>query len=189
MPSRECPTCGSSVSNTPTGESVPAICPGCCALLPEGDGGELAAAGTPRPAREQRPKPVLRMPIGRDSSAPAAARHALADLRPSLSAERFHACQLLATELVTNVLRHAPARSAWGTADMRVRMYPDRVRIEIRDDGIGFRPHARTAGQDVHGGWGLHLVEQLADEWGVEPGVQNCVWFTVRLAREETCAQ
>ena len=68
-------------------------------------------------------------------------------------------------------------------------MYPDRVRIEVRDDGIGFRPRSRTADQDVRGGWGLHLVEQLADEWGVEPGVQNCVWFSLRLAREETCAQ
>src|SRR4051794_8206179 len=145
MPSRVCPTCGSSISSTPAGEAVPAICPGCCALLHESDGADPAAADAGRPVRQRRPKPVLRMPIGRDSSGPAAARRALAELRSSLSEERFHACQLLATELVTNVLRHAPGRSAWGTADMRVRMYPDRVRVEIRDDGIGFRPHARTA--------------------------------------------
>jgi anti-sigma regulatory factor (Ser/Thr protein kinase) len=129
------------------------------------------------------------MPLGRDLGAPAAARRALAQLRPSLSEERFKACELLTTELVTNVLRHAPVRSAWSTADMRVRMYPDCVRVEIRDDGIGFRPRARTADQDIHSGWGLHLVEELADEWGIEPGVQNCVWFTLRLAREESCAR
>jgi anti-sigma regulatory factor (Ser/Thr protein kinase) len=187
MPHAVCPTCGSSVSSTPAGGAVPAICPDCCALLHEGDGGDLAAAPA-RPAHAQRPKPMLRMPIGRDLGAPAAARHALAELRPALGEERFHVCALLTTELVTNVLRHAPGRSAWGTADMRVRMYPDCVRVEIRDDGIGFRPHPRDPGQDVGSGWGLHLVEELADDWGVEPGVQNCVWFSVRKAREESCA-
>jgi anti-sigma regulatory factor (Ser/Thr protein kinase) len=71
---------------------------------------------------------------------------------------------------------------------MRVRLYPDRVRVEIRDDGLGFKPHPRATDQDPGSGWGLHLVDQMADGWGVEPGVQNCVWFQLRLAREESSA-
>jgi anti-sigma regulatory factor (Ser/Thr protein kinase) len=121
------------------------------------------------------------MPIGRDSSAPAAARHALMELRPTLGESGLRVCQLLTSELVTNVLLHAPTRSAWSAADMRVRVYPDRVRVEIRDDGLSFRPRARTPEQDIGSGWGLHLVGELADDWGVEPGVQNCVWFSLRL--------
>lgn len=164
-----CPTCGSSVPNATA--AAPAICPGCCALL------------HPDPIpRERRPKPILRMPIGRDPSAPGAARHALAELRPELGDSSFRVCQLLASELVTNVLRHAPGRSAWGSADMRVRMYPDRVRVEVRDDGLGFRPRERGPDQDLESGWGLHLVRELADDWGIEPGVQNCVWFSLALA-------
>lgn len=183
MPPTLCPTCGSSVSG-PQG-AAPAICPGCCALLHDTDGAP-SAAPAPEVAARRRPKPVLRVPIGRDDGAPAAARHALAGLRAQLDEERFHACQLLTTELVTNVLRHAPGRSAWGSADMRVRMYPDRVRVEIRDDGIGFRPRPRDPEADVGSGWGLHLVEHMADEWGVEPGLQNCVWFQLRLAPDES---
>jgi anti-sigma regulatory factor (Ser/Thr protein kinase) len=56
-------------------------------------------------------------------------------------------------------------------------MYVDRVRVEIRDDGPGFKHSARTADQDTASGWGLHLVGELSDQWGVERGVQNCVWF------------
>jgi anti-sigma regulatory factor (Ser/Thr protein kinase) len=164
--------------------AVPAICPGCCALLHESDGLPVAA-----PAVTRRPKPVLRMPLGRDLGAPAAARHALADLREDLGEPRLRLCQLLTSELVTNVVRHAPARSAWGGSDMRVRMYPDRVRVEVRDDGLGFKPRARSADRDAGSGWGLHLVDEMADGWGVEPGVQNCVWFELRLAREESSAQ
>jgi anti-sigma regulatory factor (Ser/Thr protein kinase) len=121
------------------------------------------------------------MPIGQDRGAPAAARQALGDLRADLGDARFRVCQLLVSELVTNVLLHAPGQSAWGAADLRVRIYPDRVRIEVRDDGPGFRPRPRTPDQDVEKGWGLHLVAEMADAWGTEPGLQNCVWF--ELAR------
>jgi anti-sigma regulatory factor (Ser/Thr protein kinase) len=176
MPYYACPNCGSSISSA--ADVAPAACPGCCALLhPTGE--------LPRPAatlaQPMRPKPALRMPIGRDPGAPAAARRAIADLRVELGDARFRVCELLVSELVTNVLLHAPGRSAWGAADMRVRMYPDRVRIEVRDDGAGFSPHRRAPGQDLDSGWGLYLVAEMADEWGTEPGLQNCVWF--ELAR------
>src|SRR3954469_26017120 len=181
MPPTVCPTCGSSVSS-PDG-AAPAICPGCCALLHDPGG----LPPMPR-AAQRRPRPVLRMPLGRDLGAPAAARHALADLREELREHRLRLCQLLTSELVTSVVRHAPGRSAWSGADMRVRLYPDRVRVEIRDDGLGFKPHARAADQDPSSGWGLHLVGEMADGWGVEPGVQNCVWFELRRAGEHILA-
>jgi anti-sigma regulatory factor (Ser/Thr protein kinase) len=152
------------------------ICPGCCSLLHPTQGDVVASA-----FRERPPKPILRMPIGADRGAPAAARHALADLRGDLGESRFRVCELLVSELVTNVLLHAPGRSAWGAADLRVRVYPDRVRIEVRDDGPGFTPRPQAAHLGVDGGWGLQLVAELADDWGTEPGVQNCVWF--ELAR------
>jgi anti-sigma regulatory factor (Ser/Thr protein kinase) len=126
------------------------------------------------------------MPLTSDLGAPAAARRALADLRDELGEPRLRLCQLLTSELVTNVVRHAPERNGSGAGDMRVRLYPDRVRVEIRDDGSGFEPRARSAEQDPSSGWGLHLVEEMAEGWGIEPGVQNCVWFELRLAREQS---
>jgi anti-sigma regulatory factor (Ser/Thr protein kinase) len=117
------------------------------------------------------------MPLGADLHAPSAARHALGDLRSELGDARYRVCELLVSELVTNMVMHSsPARSL-AAADMRVRLYGDRVRVEVRDDGPGFRPRPRAGDQDIDSGWGLHLVGELSDRWGVEPGVQNCVWF------------
>ncbi len=176
MPYFSCANCGSSISNAV--DSAPSACPGCCSQL-------HLVGDTPWPgvalAQPMRPKPTVRMPIGRDRGAPAAARRAVSDLRPELGEARFRVCELLVSELVTNVLQHAPGQSAWGSADLRVRVYPDRVRIEVRDDGPGFTPRPRAMGQDPGAGWGLYLVSELADEWGTEPGLQNCVWF--ELAR------
>jgi anti-sigma regulatory factor (Ser/Thr protein kinase) len=129
------------------------------------------------PARERRPKPVVRMPLRQDTDAPYAARHALTPLLDELGHARYRVCQLLVSELVANVVRHTPEAHSLAAADMRVRLYGDRVRVEVRDDGPGFRPRPRADDQDAESGWGLHLVEQLSDDWGVEPGVQNCVWF------------
>jgi anti-sigma regulatory factor (Ser/Thr protein kinase) len=170
MPFYACPNCGSSISSA--AGPAPAACPGCCALLHlEED------LPTRIPTRPRRPKPVLRMPLGSDAHAPSAARHALGQLRAELGEARYKVCQLLVSELVTNVVRHTRPGRSLAAADMRVRMYVDRVRVEIRDDGPGFKHSARTADQDSASGWGLHLVGELSDQWGVERGVQNCVWF------------
>jgi anti-sigma regulatory factor (Ser/Thr protein kinase) len=173
MPYYACPNCGSSVSSA--AGPAPAACPGCCAKLHPAEDVPAAVALSAR--RERPPAPALRVPIGAGTHAPAAARRALRELRPELGDARLRTCELLVSELVTNVLRHAPASDGLGPADMRVRLYGDRVRVEVRDGGPGFSPRARTPDQGPAGGWGLHLVDEMSDQWGVEPGLQNCVWF------------
>jgi anti-sigma regulatory factor (Ser/Thr protein kinase) len=176
MPLYACPNCGSSISSA--AGPPPGACPGCCALLHlEGD--LLASA----PRRERRPKPVLRMPLGSDRFAPSAARRAFGELDLDLGEVRSEVCQLLVSELVTNVVRHTEPGKSLAAADMRVRLYSDRVRVEVRDDGPGFKLVPRNAGQESDSGWGLQLVDELSDRWGIEPGVQNCVWFELSLAR------
>jgi anti-sigma regulatory factor (Ser/Thr protein kinase) len=122
------------------------------------------------------------MPIGSDEYAPVAARHALGVLREELDDARYHVCQLLVSELVTNVVRHAASSRSLAAADLRVRLDGDRVRVEVRDEGPGFSPRAWSRDHDESSGWGLHLVGALADDWGIEPGVQNCVWFELERA-------
>jgi anti-sigma regulatory factor (Ser/Thr protein kinase) len=174
MPFYACPNCGSSVSSAAS--PAPGACPSCCARLHLVDGTPSTVADT-RP--EPRPKPALRLPLDTGDDSPAAARHALRKLRGELGEARFRVCELLVSELVTNIVLHTPEDSPFAAADMRVRLYGDRVRVEVRDDGPGFVPKPRTNGQDAGSGWGLHLVDELADHWGVEPGLQNCVWFEV----------
>jgi anti-sigma regulatory factor (Ser/Thr protein kinase) len=145
-------------------------------LHPVDNGGAVASSSV---RRERRPKPVLRMPLGSGSEAPGAARHALRELRPELGDSRFRVCELLVSELVTNVVLHTPTGTSLAASDMRVRLYRDRVRVEVRDDGPGFAQRPSAPAQDAESGWGLHLVGELADEWGIEPGLQNCVWFEI----------
>ncbi|MCX4564398.1 ATP-binding protein [Streptomyces phaeochromogenes] len=86
--------------------------------------------------------------------------------------------ELLATELVTNALKH-------GRGDVGVRMYPraDRLRIEVRD-GSYECPVPRTAALDDEDGRGLLLIAAIADDWGVSHD-GTTTWCTLPL-REGT---
>ena len=174
MPFYACPNCGSSSSDAAGAHAT--TCPRCCASMRVEEDVPPAVRSAP-----PRPKPTLRMPLGSDRLAPSAARHAIAPLLAELGSARYRVCELLVSELVTNVVRHTGEGASIGISDMRVRVYPDRVRIEVRDAGPGFAGAGPQADKDPGSGWGLFLVDELADEWGIDSGLQNCVWF--ELAR------
>ena len=89
--------------------------------------------------------------------------------------------RLMTSEVVTNALRHAGMRPGEALT-MAVDIDQDRVRIAVTDDGPGFDPNAlRGPSPDDVGGWGLMLVDQLADSWGVVRDGSTFVWFEVKL--------
>ncbi|HEX6460898.1 MAG TPA: ATP-binding protein, partial [Thermoleophilaceae bacterium] len=53
----------------------------------------------------------------------------------------------------------------------------ERLRVEVGDDGPGFVPAPRSADAPLDSHWGLHLVEELADRWGVVAEPETLVWF------------
>ena len=110
-----------------------------------------------------------------------AARLALADLESQLDASVAFDVRLLVSELVTNSVQHA-AVSAEDSIVLVVSMTDDVVRVTVRDEGPGFEPPASPPPEDADAGWGLFLVEQLADSWGVSDGGKD-VWFEIRRAR------
>ena len=60
---------------------------------------------------------------------------------------------------------------------MRVFVLERLLRIEVVDDGRGFSlPVGKPAPGQATGGWGLWLVDGLADRWGVEFGHSTMVW-------------
>ena len=61
--------------------------------------------------------------------------------------------------------------------DVPVRVHPDRVRVEVADDGGGFEHAPRSHESDPASGWGLYLVEQVADRWGLDHDAGGRVWF------------
>jgi two-component sensor histidine kinase len=86
---------------------------------------------------------------------------------------------LLVTELVANAVLHADVGPE-GTLDVEVRRWPERVRVGVVDPGSGFEPDGPHAQRDEPGGWGLFLVDRIADRWGVRPApAGTCVWFEI----------
>ena len=111
------------------------------------------------------------------------ARAALAPLERELGAEAFDDVRLLVTELVTNSVRHAGLAPS-DRIHLRVALETERLRVEVSEPGAGFAPDVPRPRADAAGGWGLLLVERLADRWGVErEGTRTTVWFERDLDR------
>ena len=108
--------------------------------------------------------------------APSTAREALTRLETDLCRPQLDSVRLLVSELVTNSVRHAgDGRTA--PVGLEVRVSDDRVRVEVSDRGSGFDPAPRDDDQDQASGWGLYLVNRLADRWGVIRNDVTRVWF------------
>lgn len=112
----------------------------------------------------------------RGPSAASAARNALLALDERLDGRVLDDIRLLVSELVTNAIRHAEAPSG-GEVGLDVSIESGRVRVEVADPGGGFEPQPRDDEMTRPGGWGLYLVDRIADRWGVVRNRMNRVWF------------
>jgi two-component sensor histidine kinase len=87
---------------------------------------------------------------------------------------------LLTSEVVTNAVQHASS----GGDDIVVRLNVDRVvHVEVAGSNPVF-PSSRLSGptSGIHGGWGLCLLDSVADAWGVDDeGDGKKVWFELDL--------
>ena len=112
--------------------------------------------------------------LPRTLDAPAQARDALTQLDPSLPAHVLPDMALLVSELMTNSVKYGGG----GAVSLKVAQSEDVIRTEIIDQGAGFVPETRDGDLGRVGGWGLHLVEQLTDRWGIYEGSTH-VWFEI----------
>jgi anti-sigma regulatory factor (Ser/Thr protein kinase) len=137
-----------------------------------------------------RPDPVLTQPTGpgvrneisvefeAGPDAAAAARNALRAVYGRVAPELLADVRLLVSELVTNSVRH----SEIGPQDLvrvTVQVTANTIRVEVSDAGKGFAPQPRDLDRSRPGGWGLYLVDQLADRWGVMRNHITRVWFEI----------
>jgi two-component sensor histidine kinase len=111
------------------------------------------------------------IPLPSEARAATLARRELEGALAYLSPHRKADVMLMATELVTNAVRHGVPPVTLTIDDGR-----DTLRIEVEDAGGG-RP-ARRPDPGPSGGWGLLLVEAAADRWGVADG-STSVWFEI----------
>jgi anti-sigma regulatory factor (Ser/Thr protein kinase) len=112
--------------------------------------------------------------LPRAQHAPAAARSALGAFAHALDQSHEEASRLLVSELVTNAVKYGGE----GPVRLEVTSQTDRFRVEVIDEGSGFVAKERE--RDQEGGWGLPLVEELADRWGTFEGSTH-VWFELDL--------
>jgi anti-sigma regulatory factor (Ser/Thr protein kinase) len=110
--------------------------------------------------------------------APAIARHALAGVRDRIGDDLTDDAELLISELVTNSVRHGHPGTL-DQIDVIVSVTRLRVRVEV-SDANGFRwdlvANRLPAEQ---GGFGLVLLANLANRWGVHTGPPTRVWFEI----------
>ena len=105
----------------------------------------------------------------------------MAGLAPFLDPGVAENAELLVSELVTNSVRHAGLPEE-ASIEFSIRASPDVLMVEVADSGQGFdhtsppRPRA-VAGVPEPSGWGLFLVDRIADRWGaVQMAGDTRVW-------------
>jgi anti-sigma regulatory factor (Ser/Thr protein kinase) len=138
-----------------------------------------ASEGSPR-AGPTGPEERIAFELSATPDAGFAARRALLAGNGALPPSVRDDVLLLLTELVTNAVRHAdvgPDRMV----GVEFRQCPGTVRVAVRDEGAGFALEAASFRRDESGGWGLFLVDRIADRWAVTAtATGTCVWFEIR---------
>jgi anti-sigma regulatory factor (Ser/Thr protein kinase) len=116
---------------------------------------------------------IRRLPRSPDSVR--AARRLVGVHSATLGGQQREDAALMVSELVTNALQHGI-----GAITLRIDVDARAVRVEVADEGnVAVSP---TPAPGAHGGWGLRLVDQLADTWGVLEGSTR-VWFRIQVPR------
>ena len=90
----------------------------------------------------------------------------LSRLRP-LDEETLGDLKLAVTEACSNSVRHGYGNGREGTVEISYELQPDRLIVEVEDDGPGFDADTRrdAAGDLVEGGLGIEIIRSVADEF------------------------
>jgi serine/threonine-protein kinase RsbW len=90
----------------------------------------------------------------------------LSRLRP-LSEETLGDLKLAVTEACTNSVRHGYEASDEGTVEIVYELQPDRLVVEVADDGPGFEASGERSKEEnlAEGGLGIAIIKAIADEF------------------------
>jgi serine/threonine-protein kinase RsbW len=108
---------------------------------------------------------------------------AIARVRP-LSEETLSDLKLALTEACTNSVRHAYREGRGGQVEIVYQIEPDRLIVEVADDGEGFEPSNLGGdgnGDLNEGGLGIAIIRAVADE--VEIGTREAGGSRLRFVK------
>ena len=147
-------------------------------------GRQLASApdlATPSPVRA----PILRVLPGTPQAVSVArqiARQLLGDEHPATET-----AVLLLSELVTNSVMHSKSGAPGGTVTIALCSGPAGILIQVRDDGGPSEPRVSAISADgAEHGYGLLLVDALAERWGTISSPDGRVTWCRVAGRPET---
>ncbi|MGZ8715866.1 MAG: ATP-binding protein [Gaiellaceae bacterium] len=109
----------------------------------------------------------------------------LAQLR-DISEDTMADLKLALTEAVSNSVRHAYGDKGDGHVDITYELQPDRLGIQVVDDGDGFDPDEAPSieGEELsEGGLGIAIIRTIADEFEIDskPGARGSRLRFVKL--------
>jgi Histidine kinase-like ATPase domain len=109
------------------------------------------------------------------------AREKLERFRDGLDEMSYEDLRLLVHELVVEVLNGEPDPRG-KSIEMQARIRGDRIRVEMAEGNAAYRLAARQP-EPGDPGFGLHLVQMLADRWGMRLDRDRaCVWLEIPLS-------
>jgi len=100
---------------------------------------------------------------------------AIAGVHP-VSDETLHDLKLALTEACTNSVRHAYEGGRVGNVEIVYELEPDRLVVEVGDEGAGFELAEKQNGSEgdlEEGGLGIAIIRALADEVEIGPREQG----------------
>jgi anti-sigma regulatory factor (Ser/Thr protein kinase) len=109
-----------------------------------------------------------------------AARRALRRWEGHFEPDMFYDLSLCVSELVTNTVHHGDL--AGEEIELVVKRGEQIARAEVRTP----RPDVAVATSPVAppSGWGMFIVDRVADRWGVDRGEGTAVWCEIDLASD-----
>jgi serine/threonine-protein kinase RsbW len=89
-------------------------------------------------------------------------------LKPEVVAD----LKLALTEACSNSVRHAYKDGREGIVEIRYELGPDRIQVDVADDGYGFDPALvqRPPEEIDEGGLGIAIIRAVTDELDIEAG-------------------
>ncbi len=110
------------------------------------------------------------------------ARRELAAM-PGIAGEVGYKALLMTSELIAVYVADVePSPDA--TLRLAMRVTPERLRIEVGGRPPGVSPDALLHSSETPslGGYGLKIVERMADDWGIEGERDTMIWFELARA-------
>src|SRR3954471_6547829 len=114
---------------------------------------------------------MMSLTLPRSFDAAGLARTAIAPLTEQIPEDRRADFNLLVSELVNNAVVHGTGR-----IELQAERRGGALWAQVSDDGPGFEAALSAVKHPRAGGWGLHLLDALAERWGMAESSTR-VWF------------